>query len=209
MIALEARRHIGLWAAAGHETAALPEQDERLGQNPRAAPEAQPINVNHWRGQDHAREWRAAGARLCKGDSRAHGMAKREPRGPAERFEDLFHQGVEIALKGPEIVDMAFAGIIHEAAREALPAPIEDRDIEVPAQQFADDFKIFFDEFRASRQNRDRSGASRAAAPARRPQVPIVPRRDRRDDGAGGCRIFQDRAKIHREISLLRGSPRQ
>jgi Uncharacterized protein conserved in bacteria (DUF2252) len=73
---------------------------------------------------------------------------------------------------------------------EALPAPIQDRDIEVPAQQFSDDFKIFFDEFRASRQNRDRSCASRAAAPACRPQVPIVPCRDGRDDGAGRRRIL-------------------
>src|ERR1700730_9501362 len=109
-------------------------------------------------------------------------MAKREPRGPAERFEDLFHQGVEIALISPEIANMAFAGIIRESAGQALPAPIQDRDIEVPAQQFADDLKIFFDEFRASRQDRDRSGASRAAAPTRRSQVPIVPRHDGGDN---------------------------
>jgi hypothetical protein len=51
-------------------------------------------------------------------------MAEREPRGPAEWCEDLFHQGVEIALKGSEIANMAFAGIIRKSAREALPAPI-------------------------------------------------------------------------------------
>jgi hypothetical protein len=134
-------------------------------------------------------------------------MAEREPRGPTKRFEDLFHQGIEIALKSPEIADMAFAGIIRKSAREALPAPIQDRDIEVPAEQFADDLKIFFDEFRAPWQNRDRSGASRAAAPARRSQVPIVPRHDGVDNGAGRRRIFQHRAKFHREISLRWARP--
>jgi hypothetical protein len=38
----------------------------------------------------------------------------------------VFHQGVEIALKGQEIVDMAIAGVIHASARETLPAPIQD-----------------------------------------------------------------------------------
>ena len=136
--------------------------------------------------------------RLCNDDSRAHGMAEREPRGPAERFEDLSYQGVEIALISPEIANMAFAGIVREAPGKTLSAPVQDRDVEVAAEQFADNFKIFLDEFRASRQDRDRSSASLPAAPARRPQGPIIPRRESRDDGAGRRRIFQNRIEFHR-----------
>ena len=100
-------------------------------------------------------------------------MAEREPGRPAVRFEDLFNQSIEITLIGAEIANMAFAGIAREAAGVALPAPIQDRDIEIPAQQFADNLEVFFNEFRASRQNRDGSGALFAATPTRRPQGPF------------------------------------
>jgi len=70
-------------------------------------------------------------------------MAEREPGRPAVRFKDLFNQSIEIALIGAEIANMTFAGIAREAAGVALPAPIQDRDIEIPAQQFADNSKYF------------------------------------------------------------------
>ena len=98
---------------------------------------------------------------------------------------------------------MALAGIRQRALREALPAPVEDRDREAARARVAHHLEIFLDEFGAARKH-----AQRALAPGRRleagkAQHHAVGRLHGSDGRALGNRIGGDGDEFHAEPEAL------
>ena len=165
-----------------------------------------PVKIDHRRGQDNAFEGGAAGARLLQQHRPGHRMAEREKGRPARGFEHLPPQRVEVALIGGKIPHMAFARVRGQPFGAALPAPIQNHDVEVSIEQLGRDLEIFFEEFGPAGENCDRAGAGSAGAPARNSKAEFR-RPDGRGDGAGGRRVERGDAKLHSN-SLLRRARR-
>ena len=101
-------------------------------------------------------------------------MAERKKRRPAQGFEDFAAQGVKIALIGVKIADMAFAAMRREPVGAALPAPVQNDDVEVSFAEIGRDLEIFLEELGPAREDRDCPGAIAVAAPARDAKTYIV-----------------------------------